>query len=143
MFDQIGHFADPAWIQDRGASIVKDRQRHTPATLSRNAPVRAGLDGRVDSISAPLREPIDLVDRLKCSRLQEVDSDKELFDGAKNHGSFGTPTVWISVRVIVYRKQTFHLLEPLNHVLICVKNVFSYPFRDADFLGVAPVIVHG
>src|ERR1700677_3378663 len=30
----------------------------------------------------------------------------------------------------------------MNHVLVCVEDVFSDPFRNTDFLGVASVVVH-
>ena len=45
--------------------------------------------------------------------------------------------------VIVHRKQTSDLGESLNHIFVRVKDVFSNPFRNSDFLRVAPVIVHG
>src|SRR6202011_5877075 len=84
VLDKIGHFADPGRIKNWFNAIVKDRQRHAPAALSRNTPVRARLDGRVDSVSTPVRNPVDSVNRFKCCRLQDADADKELFDGAKN-----------------------------------------------------------
>src|SRR3984957_12642757 len=143
LLDQIGHFADPAWIQNRLAGIVKDWQRHTPTALPRNTPVRTGFNGRVNPVSAPVRDPIGSVNRLKSGRFQEVNPDKELFDRAKNHRCFGPPANRISVMIIVRREQTPNLGEPLDYVFVGIKDIFSDPFRNSNFLGIAPVIVHG
>src|SRR5205823_14199418 len=45
--------------------------------------------------------------------------------------------------VFVYDKQQSDIGESLNDILSCVKDVFSDPLGDSDFLGISPLIVQG
>ena len=94
------------------------------------------------AVSAPVRDPFDLIDRSKRIWLHKIDPNKELFHGAKDHRRLGTPTKWIGVMVIIYGKQTSNLGKSMNDVFVRVKDVFTNPFRNSNFLRVAPVVVY-
>jgi hypothetical protein len=43
-----------------GCLVIKDWDRNTPRTLTRDAPVTSAGDKRFDSILADIRDPLDL-----------------------------------------------------------------------------------
>ena len=85
---------------------------------------------------------MDFIDRAKGIGLDAVDPNEELLDGAEDHRCFGPPTIGITVKMIVDGYQTSDLRKAMDHVFVCVEDVFSDPFRNSDFLGVASVVVY-
>ena len=64
LLDQIGDVANNSRVQNRLAfRVVERRDGHAPGALARDAPVRPRFDRRLDTIFAPIRDPIHRIDR--------------------------------------------------------------------------------
>ena len=62
---KVCHLVDNFSGEHRFVILIKeDGQRHTPSTLARDTPVRAGLYGAVNAVAAPSGQPLSLIDLL-------------------------------------------------------------------------------
>src|SRR5207249_6202837 len=63
-FNQVSGIADDPGVEDwMGLSVVERGNRHAPAPLARDAPVRTGFHRGPDPVFSPLRDPVHALDR--------------------------------------------------------------------------------
>ena len=93
--------------------VDEERNRHTPGSLARDAPVGAVFDHARDSLFAPSRRPGDLFDVLErvCPKALLIHADEPLRRRPENHRSLVTP----AMRIAVLEWHVLHEAATLAH----------------------------
>lgn len=107
LLDALGHFfhqLDGARVQLAGLLVEEERNRHAPVALTRDAPVRAIGDHRVQAGLAPGRHELGVFDGLEGTLTQRlagggllVHADEPLGGGAVDQRGLVTPAVHVAV----------------------------------------------
>ena len=123
-------------------AVVKDRNRHTPGALTRNAPVTPLLDHRFDPVTPGCRGPLHRVDGIEGLFSEAVHRGEPLFGGAENRGLFGAPVVGISVAVVLLLEQCAGLRQRFDD---CGVGVLEYvqPRKWTRFCGEGAGFING
>ncbi|KAF5029087.1 hypothetical protein DSECCO2_652260 [anaerobic digester metagenome] len=105
--EQLGNDSD-AFVGDIFLAAVlaeENRNRYTPGTLARNAPVAAVLHHRGHAVLAPAGNPVHLFDGLNRLILKLLDRAEPLFGGAEKNWLLAAPAVRILVNDMLAGKQ--------------------------------------
>ena len=107
---------------------VKDRDGHPPGALPGNAPVRAVFDHAVDSLPAPVGNPVtwSMAARDCCRRPGFFHGDKPLGGGPENHRLLAAPAVGIGVGDLLFASRAPFSLELGTDVPVGLEDELSW-----------------
>ena len=86
-------------------AVIKNRDRHAPGALARDAPVAPVAHHRLDPVAAALRHPGHGSDRREGLVAEAFHRSKPLLGGAEDRGLLGAPVVGVAVGVALLRQQ--------------------------------------
>src|SRR5262249_46302145 len=115
------HQLDAARMRFTCRFVHKQRDRHTPGALARDAPIRATFDHAVDAFLAPGRIPVDVVaDRLECARAQSflIHADEPLRRRTEDHRRAVAPAMRIAVCDLLAREQYAALAQDVDDRIV-------------------------
>mmetsp|Transcript_42070 Transcript_42070/g.96437 ORF Transcript_42070/g.96437 Transcript_42070/m.96437 type:complete len:492 (+) Transcript_42070:1865-3340(+) len=100
--------------------MVKDRNRHAPRALPRDAPVGAALRHCRDAVAPQLGHPAHLSDRTQRLLTEGVDRGEPLRGGAEDGGLLRAPVVRVLVLVRLLAQQRARLGQSGDHLAVAV-----------------------
>ena len=111
------------WMQLTSFLVQKERYRHTPSTLPRNAPIRPIFNHAEDPLLAPGGRPGDRPDRRECIGAQAfcIHTDEPLRRCAKNQWTLMPPAMRVAVLVWNMRHKLAALLQHVDHLLVGIE----------------------
>ena len=116
-----------ARVQLTGLAVREQRERHAPATLSRDAPVGTAGDHAGDALLAPVGHPVHLADLLERGGAQPclLHADEPLRRGAEDHRRLVTPAVRVAVAEGLVVQQRPRSAEHLDDVRVRVEDLLA------------------
>ena len=119
---------------------VDDRDRHTPGTLTGNAPVAAVTNHALDALFAPCRNPLDIFDCFDCLILKTVYRAEPLFSCTVNDWLMATPAVRILVDDLLGCQHCADFGQLCSDCTVCLIGVHALEF--ACLFGLTTLIVN-
>src|SRR5690349_5765340 len=120
---------------------IKDRDRHAPGALARDAPVGPALKHAADALAPPRRDPLHLVDGFERAEAQLVffHRDEPLLGGAEDHRALAAPAVRVAVRELVFLEQRVTVVELLEDRRVGLEDALA--LKVARLSGEPPLVV--
>ncbi len=155
LLDQSGDVADDLCVENRIAlGIVERRNRHAPRALTRDAPIRSRLDGALDAVDPPVRNPVHAINfgesgftkgravllrgqglgRAAARPYHVINLDEPLIHCAKDDRRLAPPTVRVAVMIILLVQQRLAHAQFVQHGLVRVALAVLFQNGLADHL---------
>ena len=122
-------------------AVIKDRDRHAPGALARDAPVAPVAHHRLDPVAAALRHPDHRGDGREGLVAEALHRGEPLLGGAEDRGLLGAPVVGVAVGVALLRQQGAGVAQGRQDGGVSVLQHVE-PGEGAGFGGEGAALIH-
>ena len=122
-FEPVSNRVDGSFVNQMLTAViaVEYRDRNAPYTLTADAPVMTVAYHVMDTLLAPGRNPLYIVDRFQCFVTEAVDRSEPLRGCAENNRVFAAPAVCVLVLNVFFTQQAVQLSQIFQYRDISVE----------------------
>ena len=112
-FEPVSNGVNSSLVNQMLAAVVavEYRDRYAPYALTADAPVMTVANHVMNTLLAPGRNPLNIVDRFQCVITEAVDRSEPLRGCAENNRVFAAPAVCILVLDVLFTQQAVQLSQ--------------------------------
>ena len=142
MRNEVGKFPNDFCIENDFAGMrIKDRERHAPATLTGDYPIRTRFDRARDAIFSPRWNPLDRVDCGEGFIAQRVNANEKLVNSAKEDRRLRPPAIRVRMMEVLLAEEHSALAQQIDDIDVGIEDVFADEFRQTSAISKPPMVI--